>query len=117
MPRRGRSPPSRFNFKSSTLGSQTTTIGAAVVGTALIAAGTQTLKLPDTITGCVKVTWTIGGTGSPSFTGVYATVSIKPTEDTIEQFAPVAEDNTNGVYAVVLKPLAVSAPMRGPSLS
>jgi hypothetical protein len=103
----GTTPTLTFQIQELDPGDQSTAIGAAVVGTALIAAGTQTLKLPDCTTGCVKVTWTIGGTSSPTFTGVYATVSVKPTEDMVEQYAPVAEDNTNGVIAVTLKPLAV----------
>ena len=104
----GTLPTLTFQLQELDPGDQATAIGAAVVGTALAAAGTQTLKLADCTTGCVKVTWTIGGSATPSFTGVYATVSIRPTEDIIEQFAPVAEDNTNGVIAVCLKPLAVS---------
>ena len=85
-----------------------TIIGTSVTGTAIVAAGTQTLKLADTITGAVKIIWTIGGTSSPTFNGTYATLSIKPTEDVIEQFAPVAEDNVNGVIGIAIKPLAVS---------
>lgn len=89
-------------------GDQATAIGTSVTGLALIAVGTQTLKLPDTTTGCIKVSWAIGGTASPTFPSVYATLTVKPTEDTIEQFAPVAEDNVNGVVAVTLKPMAVA---------
>lgn len=87
---------------------QATAVGASVTGAALNAVGTQQLQLPNTTTGCVKVTWTIGGTATPTFPSVDALLSVKPTVVVTEQFAPVAEDNTNGVFAVVLKPVAVA---------
>jgi hypothetical protein len=103
----GTTPTLTFSISEVDPQNTSTVIGATVTGAAITATGTQTLKLPDTTTGAVKVIWTIGGTATPTFNGTYVTLSVKPTEDTVEQFAPVAEDNTNGVIAVSLKPLAV----------
>lgn len=77
-------------------GDQTTVIGTTTTGTALAAAGTQQLTLPNTTTGCILVSWAIGGSASPTFTQVYATLSAKPTESVQEQLAPVYEDNVAG---------------------
>jgi len=92
-------------------GNTTTTVtgGTTVTGAWISATGTQTLKLADTTTGAIKVTWAIGGTGTPTFNGVYATITLKNTEDVIEQFIPSAEDNTLNVIAHVIKPLASAA--------
>lgn len=57
-------------------GDQTTVVGTSITGTAITTATTQILTLPLTLTGTVKVTWTVTGT-LPSFTGVYATVVTK----------------------------------------
>jgi hypothetical protein len=59
-------------------GNLTTTVGTSVTGAALTGVGTQILSLPLTLTGAVKVSWTVTGT-LPSFTGVYATVVTKIT--------------------------------------
>jgi hypothetical protein len=57
-------------------GDQTTVVGSSVTGATLNAIGTQILTLPLTLTGTVKVSWTVTGT-LPSFTGVYSTVVTK----------------------------------------
>jgi hypothetical protein len=59
-------------------GDGTTPVGSSVTGTALSAAGTQLLTLRLTLSGAVQVSWTVTGT-SPSFTGVYATLTTKNT--------------------------------------
>jgi hypothetical protein len=54
----------------------TATVGAAHSSNVFSAIGIQVLTIP-TQSGAVKVAWTIGGTGSPTFTGVNASVSAK----------------------------------------
>lgn len=104
----GTSPTLTFTLAEIDPGNTTTQVGTTVTGAAIIATGTQTLKLADTITGAIKVTWTIGGTSTPTFNGVYGTITLKNTEDVIEQFIPSAEDNTNGVIAQAIKPISTA---------
>jgi hypothetical protein len=55
-----------------------TVVGSSIIGAQLSIVSTQVLTLPLTVTGVVRVTWTITGT-SPSFTNVYATIVSKST--------------------------------------
>ena len=58
-------------------GDQTTVLGTSTTGAALNAAGVQILTLSVTTSGFIKVSWVIGGSASPTFTGVYATLVTK----------------------------------------
>ena len=69
----GTSPTLTFTLQDVDPGDQTTLFGSADSTAALNAAGTTTLE-HVTKTGYVKVSWTIGGSASPTFTGVYSTV-------------------------------------------
>jgi hypothetical protein len=72
----GTTPSLTYTLQEIDPGNGTTPVGSSVTGTALIAAGTQILTLPLTLTGSVEVSWAIAGT-TPSFTGVYATLVTK----------------------------------------
>jgi hypothetical protein len=55
----------------------TTPIGTSTVSNSFTAAGYQVLSLQSTQSGAFKVSWTIGGSGGPSFSGVNVSVSGK----------------------------------------
>ncbi len=63
-------------------GDQTTVVGPAVLGSVLSAVGTDIITLPLTLTGTIRVSWTVTGVGA-SFTGVYATVVTKLTSGSV----------------------------------
>lgn len=73
----GTTPTITYTLQEVDPGDYTTTVGTTVTGAALNAIGTQILTLPVTKSGVVKISWTIAGTNTPSFTGVYATVTTK----------------------------------------
>lgn len=65
---------------------QTTTTGASIVGSQITASGTQTVTIGPILSGTILVSWTIGGTSSPTFTLVNASL--------IPDTTPVAQFNT-----------------------
>jgi hypothetical protein len=74
----GTSPTLTFSVSEIDPGDRSTVVGATITGTVITATGTQILKIPVTLTGCVLVTWTIGGS-SPSFSQTYATLLTRST--------------------------------------
>lgn len=92
-------------------GDQTTVIGTAVSTAAFTAAGVASISLPATMGGAVKVTWTITGTGSPTFTQVYITLSAKVG-------GPMVGQDSGGVDRALLvdasgRPIMVGAGVAG----
>jgi hypothetical protein len=75
----GTTPGLQFTLQEVDPGNLITPVGSSIVGTTIIATGTQTLSLIFTTSNAVKVSWVITGTSSPTFTGVYVTVSSKDT--------------------------------------
>lgn len=75
----GTSPGLQFTIQELDPGDLTTVIGTSVTGLSITAAGTQEVTLNLTTSSVIKVSWIIVGTASPTFTGVYATVTSKPT--------------------------------------
>ena len=73
----GTSPTLTFTMQEVDPGDKTTAVRTSVTGVAIKAIGTQVLMLPTTTSGVVQVSWTIGGTGTPTFTGVYVTALAK----------------------------------------
>lgn len=59
-------------------GDQITAVGAVAVSAAQVTLGTQVISIPLSVTGLVRISWTVGGSGT-SFTGVYATLTTKIT--------------------------------------
>lgn len=59
-------------------GDRVTTLGAATVGITMVGTGTQVITINTTLSGSLKVSWAVSGT-TPSFTGVYATLTSKAT--------------------------------------
>ncbi len=72
----GTGPSITYSLQEIDPGDGLTAVGTSVTGTAITTAATQILSLPLTLTGAVKVTWTVTGI-TPSFTGVYATLVTK----------------------------------------
>src|SRR6185369_17090632 len=79
----GTNPTLTFTIKEVDPGDKATALRSIVTGAAITAAGTQVLTLPMVSSGSVLVSWTIGGTSSPTFTGVYVTAICKPTPTNI----------------------------------
>jgi hypothetical protein len=73
----GTTPTLTFSIQEVDPGDQTTALGNSKTGSAITATGTQIVSLPIMYGGTVKVTWTIGGSGSPTFNGVYASLISK----------------------------------------
>lgn len=73
----GTTPTLTFTIEEVDAGDQTTVLGNSSTGAAIIATGTQIVALPIMYGGTVKVSWTIGGTGGPTFNGVYASLISK----------------------------------------
>lgn len=73
----GTNPTLTFTLQELDPGDKATAIRSSITGVAIKAAGTQVLTLPNITSGVVEVSWTIGGTGTPTFTGVYATAICK----------------------------------------
>jgi len=73
----GTTPTLTFSIQEVDPGDQVTPLGNSKTGTAITATGTQIVSLPIMYSGTVVVTWTIGGTGSPTFNGVYASLISK----------------------------------------
>lgn len=74
----GTNPTLTFTLTELDPNDKSTAMRSTVTGAAITAAGTQVISLPIVTSGVVKVTWTIGGTASPTFTGVYVSASCKP---------------------------------------
>lgn len=77
----GTNPTLTFSMYEVDPGDKSTALRGTITGAALTAAGTQVLTLPVTSSGVVQVSWTIGGTSSPTFTGVYVTAICKNSAD------------------------------------
>jgi hypothetical protein len=73
----GTTPTLTYTIQEVDPGDQTTVLGTSTTGAAITAAGTQILTLLATQSGVIKVSWVIGGSASPTFTGVYATLVTK----------------------------------------
>ena len=69
----GTTPTLTFSLQDVDPGDKTTLFGSADSGSALNSISTQIVEHASK-TGYIKISWTIGGTGSPTFTGVYSTV-------------------------------------------
>jgi hypothetical protein len=74
----GTAPGLQFTLQEVDPGDLTTVVGTTVTGLSITAAGTQEITLNLTTSSVIKVSWIIVGT-TPSFTGVYATLTTKPT--------------------------------------
>lgn len=73
----GTGPTLTFTIQEVDPGDMVTPLGNSKTGTAISATGTQIVSLPIMYGGTVLVSWTIGGTGSPTFNGVYASLISK----------------------------------------
>jgi hypothetical protein len=73
----GTSPTLTFTMQEVDPGDKATVLRSSIVGKAITAIGTQVIALPMVSSGVVQVSWTIGGTASPTFTGVYVTAICK----------------------------------------
>lgn len=78
----GTSPTLTFTIQEVDPGDETTTFGSSATTTTITNTGVFTAVLTNTHSSAVKVSWTVGGTGSPTFTGVYATITTKESPDT-----------------------------------
>lgn len=91
----------------------TTTLGAgsATIG-AVTAPGAAALALDATLTGGTAKAIVRGGTKGATVTAADITSTANGADhqggDVVEQYAPVAEDNANGVIAIVQKPIAAN---------
>jgi hypothetical protein len=74
----GSSPTIVFTLQQIDPGDGTTVFGATASTVSINAIGVFTATLSPTVGGALKLSWTIGG-GSPSFTGVYTTLTSKST--------------------------------------
>jgi len=88
----GTTPTITFTISEVDPGNLTTLIGSTKTGATLNSATTQVITMPVTVTGSIKVSWTVTGS-SPSFGGVYVTLVDKVT-------GPAIYDGTNGPVAV-----------------
>lgn len=70
-----------FTIQEVDPGNGTTTFGNSASTVGITAAGVYTAVLTNTHSSAMKVSWTVTGT-TPSFTGVYVTISTKGTPDT-----------------------------------
>lgn len=75
----GTGPGLQFTIQEVDPGDLSTSIGTTVTGASITAAGTQEISLNLTTSSAIKVSWIIVGSNSPTFTGVYATLTSKPT--------------------------------------
>lgn len=73
----GTTPTLTYTLQEVDPGNLTSVFGSTVSTSAINAIGVFTISLGATVGGAVKVSWVIGGTSSPTFTGVYATTSSK----------------------------------------
>lgn len=73
----GSSPTLQYTIQEVDPGDGTTVIGSSVSSTVINAIGIQKISLPMTFGGSIKVSWVIGGSSSPTFTQVYATLTAK----------------------------------------
>jgi hypothetical protein len=73
----GTTPTLTFTVQEIDPGDQVTPLGNSATGIAITATGTQIVSLPMMYGGTVLVSWTIGGTGSPTFNAVYASLISK----------------------------------------
>lgn len=73
----GTNPTLTFSIYELDPGDKATPLRSTVTGATITAAGTQVLTLPATSSGIIQVSWTIGGTNSPTFTGVYVSAICK----------------------------------------
>jgi len=80
----GTAPTLTYTVQEVDPGDSTTIIGSPTSGTALTGVGTQTLTIPLSYSGSVRVSWAVGGTGSPTFTQVYATLVSKTSGGRVE---------------------------------
>lgn len=75
----GTTPGLQFTITEIDPGDLITTVGTTVTGASITAAGTQEIILNLTTSSVIKVSWIIVGSASPTFTGVYVTLTSKPT--------------------------------------
>lgn len=87
---------------------QTTAIGSPVISAALNGVGTTILTKLDAAVGTVKVSWHIGGTGVPVFTGVNVTV--------LQRVAGSSVEITDGTNTAAVKPASTPAAVTDPAL-
>lgn len=73
----GTSPTLTYTIQEVDPGNTTTVFGPVVTSTTITNTSIQHITLPNTTGGALLVSWTITGTGSPTFTGVWATVTAK----------------------------------------
>lgn len=73
----GTSPTLQFTLQETDPGDFTTAVGSSVASSVITGTGIQIITLPATRLGSFKVSWAIGGTNSPTFTGVYANIISK----------------------------------------
>src|SRR5579863_3198643 len=73
----GTSPTLQYTIQEVDPGNTTTVFGPVATSTIINSTSIQTITLHNTTGGAVLVTWTVTGTGSPTFTGVWATLTAK----------------------------------------
>lgn len=78
-PPTGSSPTLQFTIQEVDPGDETTVFGSTVSTASITTAGVYQATIRTTLGGNLKVSWTIGGTSSPTFTGVYSTLTTKIT--------------------------------------
>ena len=96
----GTTPTIVYSIQEVDPGDQSTIIGYAVSSTTINSIGIQKISLEMVFGGNIKVSWTIGGTSTPTFTQVYSTLAAKNGSVKIT-------DGTNGIVAV--KPASTAA--------
>ena len=103
----GTLPTIQYTIQEVDPGDGSTVIGNTVSSTVINAIGIQRITLLSTYGGSINVSWVIGGTGTPSFTQVYATLTAKVATTLIT-------DGTNGPAAI--KASSTGASSTDPSL-
>lgn len=75
----GTAPTLTYTLQEVDPGDDTTVFGSTVSTSAINAIGVYTATIRATRGGALKVTWSLGGTGGPTFTQVYSTLTTKAT--------------------------------------
>lgn len=70
----GTTPTLTFTIQEVDPGDEITTLGAGVTGAAITATGTQIIEIPVSRSSFFKISWVVGGSSSPTFNAVYATL-------------------------------------------
>lgn len=91
-PPTGTSPSLIFNITDVDPIDQSTSLGNSITSPTITGAGATTLILTESLSDTIKVSWTLGGTNSPTFTGVNVALVEKNSND---QFKSSTATNSN----------------------